>query len=89
MASTFLTVQQYADKKSVHRNLVYAAIADGSIVVNTTHVQGKRFIEWELYKDFVIGDNVTTRSRRALNKARKTIKAELKDEILRELRGEM
>jgi hypothetical protein len=85
----YLTIPQFALARNVHRNYIYSLVNDGSIVPDTDIVDGKRLIEWEKYKDLVIGDNLTTRKRRSLNNARKELKEELKSEIKGELKREI
>lgn len=77
----FLTVQQYADRKSVHRNQIYQLIRDKTIVLDETIIAGKGFIEWEKYSDLVIGDRSTTMKRRIINRAKDEIKAEILAEL--------
>lgn len=77
----YLTVQQYAERKGVHKNQVYALIEDGTIELSTDVVEGKGFIEWDKYKDLVIGDRKTTIRRRIINGAVEEITSRVLAEV--------
>lgn len=85
----FLTIKQYAERRKVNVQMVYRAIEFNAIVPNTTHIAGKRLIDWEVYETLPLGDRSIAYKRKIIHDAKKEIKAELKEELRKEFQEDM